>query len=370
MEYEEQNEQELDIFILLSDFLKISKRFWILLILLVGLCSAGLTFYQRVTYEPTYEAYASFTVRVANPLQASVEGFNSKTAEVMAAAFPSIVSSNILEKKVMEDLNVTALPSISVSAMGNAGIITIHVRNSDPQHAFDVLNSVITHYPDVAKFVVGPTALELLDESGVPAYPVNAFNSTSTMIKGGLIGALIWCVLIACMALLKNTIHNEDELRRTLNFECLSQIPDVKISKRQPCPLILDENCSGGFEESVRLLRVRVEKIMEEQEKQVLLVSSAIPGEGKTTISLNLAASLAQSGKRVLLIDCDLRNPSIGKALQMEEQNGLVSYMNGEITIKDAIQSTRQENLHVITGSGGTDEKGVEVLSQIGRAHV
>ena len=130
MDYEEQNEQELDIFILLGDFLKISKRFWILLILLVMLCSTGLTFFQRGTYHPTYEAYASFTVHVANPLYSSVEGYNSKTAEVMAATFPSIVSSSILQKRVMDDLHVSSLPEISVSAMSGAGIITIHVRNS------------------------------------------------------------------------------------------------------------------------------------------------------------------------------------------------------------------------------------------------
>ena len=108
MEYEEQNEQELDIFFLLEDFLKIGKRFWILLILLVGLCSAGLTFYQRSSYSPTYEAYASFTVRVANPLYASVSSYNATTAELMAATFPAIVSSNVLQKQVMEDLNALA----------------------------------------------------------------------------------------------------------------------------------------------------------------------------------------------------------------------------------------------------------------------
>ena len=77
MENEEQNERELDLFVLLEDFFKIGKRYWALLLVLVVVCSAGLTMYRRMKYQPKYEAYASFTVRVANPLQASAPGFNS-----------------------------------------------------------------------------------------------------------------------------------------------------------------------------------------------------------------------------------------------------------------------------------------------------
>jgi hypothetical protein len=114
MEYQEENEQELDIFVLIGDFLKIGRRYVVLLVLLVTVCSAGLTGYRRLHYYPMYEAYASLTVRVANPLYASVSGYNSKTAEVMAATFPSIITSGVMKKHVREDLGVTYLPDISV----------------------------------------------------------------------------------------------------------------------------------------------------------------------------------------------------------------------------------------------------------------
>ena len=107
----------------------------------------------------------------------------------------------------------------------------------------------------------------------------------------------------------------EDELRETLNAPCLGQIPAVKISRKRPYPLLHRYRSESGFSESVRLLRLRVEKAMQENGQKILLVSSAIPGEGKTTVSVNLAVSLAQKGRRVLLIDCDFRNPSVAKTL-------------------------------------------------------
>ena len=354
MDEKEQNERELDLFVLLEDFLKIGKRFWALLVIMVTVCAVGATAYCRMNYFTMYEAYASFTVRVANPLYASSSGYNSKTAEVMAATFPSVINSNVLRKQVMEDMQINYLPSISVSATGGASIITIHVRDGSPEFAYAVLNSVIEHYPDILKFVLGPTEMELLDESGVPTQPIATFNPVRYLTKGGLIGAFLWCMIIACMALLKNTIHNEEELKRIVNLPCIGQIPNIKISNRHSCPLISREKSNAGFVESVRLLRVRVEKAMEETGKKVLLVSSAIPGEGKTTVSVNLATSLAQKGKRVLLIDCDLRNPSVTKALQLSSKNSMPEYMQGKVTIKDMIQNTPQENLFVISGGAGS----------------
>ena len=75
MENETKEQQELDIFILLEDFLRHAKRTWALGMVLILLCGIGMTFMQRRSYRESYEAYASFTVRVSNPLYASVSGY-------------------------------------------------------------------------------------------------------------------------------------------------------------------------------------------------------------------------------------------------------------------------------------------------------
>ena len=369
MENEEKVQQELDIYVLLEDFLRQAKRMWLMGLILILLFGGGMAYREKQAFRPVYEAYASFTVRVANPLYASVSSYNERTAQVMADTFPSILTSNLLQRKVMDKLGITGVPSMQVSATAQSSVLTLKVRDGDPQRAYDVLNAVIECYPEVSEFVVGSTVLVLLDESGLPEHPTNTFNFKSHAIKGGIIGAFLWCVLVAGLILLKNTIHNEEELRKTLNTPCLGQIPAVKTSRKMPYPLVHRMKDDGGFGESIRLLRLRVEKAMEEEEKKILLVSSAIPGEGKTTISSNLAASLAQKGKKVLLIDCDLRNPSVVNTLStkkfaLSNKNSLVDYMRGKVTIMDMIQPTDQENLHIIPGGPGSKANYATMLSQ------
>ena len=266
---ENEEKQKIDIFVLLEDFLRQARRMWVLCIVLIFACSALLTVKQYMSYRPTYEAYASFTVRVTSPLYASVSSYNEKTAEVMANTFPSILTSNLLQRKVMEELGISGMPSLSISATAQSSVFTLTVRDSDPQRAYDVLNAVIKCYPEVSEFVVGATALVLLDESGVPTQPRASFRFKAYAVKGAMIGAFAWCAIVAVLVMLKNTIHNEEELRTTLNIPCFSQIPAVKTSRKMPSPLLHRHRSDSSFGESIRLLRLRVEKDMKEDVRRM-----------------------------------------------------------------------------------------------------
>ena len=96
MEFEEKEEQKLDLFVLLDDFLRQAKRLWLLGLVLVLVCGLGLTFVKGRGYTPYYEAYSSFTVRVSNPLYGSVGSYNERTAQVMADTFPAILTSDLM----------------------------------------------------------------------------------------------------------------------------------------------------------------------------------------------------------------------------------------------------------------------------------
>ena len=353
MEIEKREKQELDILMLVENCLRQARRTWALGLVLILVFGFGMTFLRYRAYSPIYEAYASFTVRVANPLYTNIGTYNEKTAQVMADTFPSILTSGLLQQKVMEELGITHDPAMSVTATSQSSIFTLKVRNTDPQKAYDMLNALITCYPEVAEFVIGPTLLILLDESGVPEQPVAPFSLRSNFIRGAAMGGILWCGILIFLILIRNTIHNEEELRKTLNTPCLGQIPAVRVTKKMPYPTMHRTGSDSGFSEALRLLRLRVESVMQENDDKVLLISSAIPGEGKTTISTNLAVCLTLRGKRVLLIDCDLRNPSIANALSSN-----VRPVNTKITLtkaiadhvdpKEMIQPTDVEDLFIL----------------------
>lgn len=343
---------KIDLRVLSSDFLKTAKRLLWLGILLALLCSSALSFWTYRSYTPRYQATASFTIYVTNPLLAEVRTYNSATAEQMANTFPYILTSGALSEVVMQDLGLSYMPSVSASALKNTNIFTLTVTSGDPQLAYDVLNSVIAHYPEVAEFVVGPTVMTLLDESGVPTQPVNSPNYASAIKKGVLIGAALWAGILLLLSFARSTIHNEAELKQLGNMHCIGTLPMVKGFQRKTkgtaCPLLTMKGENYGFSESIRLLRIRTEKEMREHNGKVLLVSSAIPGEGKTTVASNLAIALAQKGSRVLLVDCDLRNPSVEKVFGEKEPYGLSAYLRGAVTAKNLIRQLGTNNLFAI----------------------
>lgn len=364
MEQENNQLPKIDLIVLLEDFWREARRLWAAGLVLVLLCAGGLMGYRYLTYEPVYQAAASFTVKVANPLYSGISSYNAETAEQMAKTFPYILTSGVLQQRVKAHLGISVMPSVGAEAMGSTNIITLKVRDGDPQRAYDVLNAVITYYPEIAEYVVGPTELCLLDESGVPTQPVKGLQLSSSVKRGALIGIALWLLAAGAAALTKTTIRSEEQLKKVLNLECMGQIPSVKAGKAA-CPLISSKVWERwGFGESVGLLRLHVQKQMEESGRKILLVSSAVPGEGKTTVAVNLAASLAQKGKRVALIDCDLRNPSVARALQMPNEQGMADYLSGGITARELLRPTPIENLWIIPG--GSAERGghAEWLSQ------
>lgn len=362
MEIEKREKQELDILVLLEDFLRQAKRTLLLGLVLILALGGGMVFLKHRTYSPAYEAYASFTVRVANPLYSNISTYNEKTAQVMADTFPSILTSGILQQKVMGELGLTDPPVLAVSATSQSRILTLKVRDADPQRAYDVLNAVITCYPEVAEFVVGSTELVLLDESGLPEHPVANFNPVYHFSRGAVVGGILWCGILLFLILIKNTVHNEEELRRTLNTPCLGQIPAVRVTKKMPYPQMHRFSSDSSFSEALRLLRLRLESALHEDGKKILLISSAIPGEGKTTVSTNLAVCLTMKGKRVLLIDCDLRNPSVANALSsggrpLSKTHTLANALEAHTDPMEMIQATDVDNLFVIlSGSGNKSD--------------
>lgn len=118
----------------------------------------------------------------------------------------------------------------------------------------------------------------------------------------------------------------------------------------------------SALTEAFRALRTSVLLSAASQPPRSLLISSAEPGEGKTTISANLAISLAQLGQRVLLIDGDLRRPSLHRAFQLRDSRGVVSYLTGQQDWRAAVGKTSLLGLDVLV-SGPVPPNPAELLS-------
>lgn len=142
---------------------------------------------------------------------------------------------------------------------------------------------------------------------------------------------------------LDTTLSTTEQIQKATGLSILGRIP---VSKQPGQNAFLNGASSEG--EAVRHLRTHLINVAGDSAQRTLLVTSAEPGEGKSTIAGNLAYSLAQSGKTVLLIDCDLRLPSLHKMFDVHNDVGLSSLLKGEAKWSQAVQKTRIPGVYVL----------------------
>ena len=116
--------------------------------------------------------------------------------------------------------------------------------------------------------------------------------------------------------------------------------------------LVIEDEAASNVAEQFQVLRASVERFAAEREGGVIMVCSALPGEGKSFVCLNLAATLAMSGARVLLVDGDLRRPSLHRAFNLVSLNGLKRYLEGQCDFGSCLHATSFESLSFVPAGG------------------
>lgn len=359
-EYESKTEHKenlIDIAGLFDDLIKgIIQMKWRFLIILV-ICGAVFCGYKRLTYSPYYVASSTFTINSSITSENSNTYIENATANQMAKSFPYILKSGAFKEVLAQDLGLQSVPgTIEAEVMENTNLFTLKVTANNPKMAEKILKAVVKNYPSVAEFVIGSSQLTLMDESGVPTTPANPFSYRHEIQIGVLIGILLCILLDVLLALGKNTVKKEEDFKRLFHAKSLGIMPRAKFHKKrtQTQELIVLDNprIPRSFLEAARTVRRRIERAQKETGMKSFLVTSAMPGEGKSTVSANIAISLAMKGYKVILVDADLRNPSTAKVLGMNEQElGTLEVMKGEVNIDDAVQQYKNTGVKVLAGS-------------------
>lgn len=222
--------EKIDIMNLVADFLNALRKLWPVMLILLIVCTVRSYFATSFSYTPQY--VASATVSVAGPGGGSYS--NIQSAQEMAEVFPYVLTSGVLQDVVANDMGLDYVPgSISVEAEDGMNMLTISVSSDDPQMAYNVLQSVIKNYPEVAEYIFGVTSLQILDETGIPSDTQKEVVIRGSYKKGFLQGAVIDAVILCMYVLLKQTVHSKDKLNKRINIKDLGSLPYVKQKKRK-----------------------------------------------------------------------------------------------------------------------------------------
>lgn len=356
-EKKESNEGLIDITGIIDDLIKGAIRMkWRFLILII-LCTGIFCGYKRLTYSPSYVASSTFTISSSISTEAMSTYIDNTSANQMAKTFPYILKSGILKNIVAQDLGVKTIPGkIKAEVMKDTNLFTLSVTASDPKMADKILQSVVDNYPSVAEFVIGSSQLTLMDETGVPTEPSNPFSFRHEILMGAIIGVVICFLLDLLFALGKNTVRKEEDFKKLFSVKSLGSMPHAKFNKRRKKVkelIVLDNpRLPRNFLESARSVRRRIERVSKESGMRSFLVTSAMPREGKSTVSANIALALSMKGYKVILVDADLRNPSTARVLGMKEkQIGTLEVIKGEASIDEAVQPYKDTGVMILAGS-------------------
>lgn len=359
----ESDKQYIDLSELFLHFRKTLRRMWIFVLIFAA--AFGALAYVRAyrAYAPMYVARARFTVNsgvASDDIRSSGSSwYDNKAAEELAAAFPNILSTDIMRDLMTEYLGTSYIDgTVSAKSSADTNLFTLTVRSSSPKSAYDVLNAAIACYPKVAVYMVDNPSLIIREAPTLPTEPYNEFNAKTTVIKGALAGAAAALILVFLVSLMSRTVTTTGELRDVVNLPILAVLPFVNLKKRSGgrTPYITPDSDSG-YTESVRGLRVKLKKKLV-PDKKIVMITSTLAGEGKTTVVVNLALSAVGEGKKVVIVDADLRNQSVGEFFaDSDEKPGLMEYLeNPEIGITDCLRDVSGSALKFIS-SASTDKR-------------
>lgn len=347
-----ENYDTLDQLAVIVDFLRMLPRMWVwILILVVGF---GGLFYVRayMNYVPVYTAQATFTINIRR--EQSISGSNAyydnAAAERLALTFPRILTGDLLLRMVAKDLGEPVTGSIRATQTPDTNLLTLSVTDRDPQKAYDTLTSVIENYPTVSERVVGKVNMNILDESGVPRRPDNKKVFTKNALQGACVGLIIGLVWSLLVFLINRTVQCEADIKKKLSINSLGVVPRLNNKKRSQqvtqYMLLTEEKAKEILQEPFRMIKNKVEYQAQKLSLKTLLITSATAGEGKSLFAANLALSLVASGKKVVLIDCDLRHPTGRVVFCMEENAGLAEYLKEETSLLDYLACAKEDNNH------------------------
>ena len=328
---------------------------WYLIV--VAALLAGIIAYTAsdLLYVPAYSTTTTFVVSVQGSSTTVYQ--NLSATSNLATVFSEVLNSSLLRSAILEELGMTSFDgTISASAVEETNLLTMKVTASDPRTAFLVTQAVIENHQIVSYQVLGDTILEVLQAPKVPVSPVNQKSSLSYMKKASVLAAAAVILLLAFLSYKRDVIRSKQEAERKLDCRILGEIGHERkyktlwaaMKRRKTSILITNPTSSFLFVETIRKLRRRVEKQIPANGR-VLMVTSVIENEGKSTVAVNLALAFAQKGKRVLLLDCDLRKPACHKILDYPwEGAGTIDVANGSASLENTVVQMKNTNLFLL----------------------
>ena len=356
---------------------------------------------------PMYRTTLTFTVMntVDGGNFVDISSSELSTSKSLVDSYVVAISTrNTMEqvaKKVDYNVSVGQLQNMVKSdAISKTQFLRVTVTGDDPMIILSVANALETVVPEYVSTIIAGSSAQVVDTAVKPTSPYTPNHVKNTMM-GLAIGLFLSVAIVILIELSDITIMNDDDIKYCCDYPVLAVIPNMArplgrgyyrrdhkyryynrkygyYAKHSNGDVIEDANNIKtyvgkhiGFaaSEAYKLLRTKLQySFADEATCRVIAVSSALAGEGKSISSVNTAYSFVQLKKRVLLIDCDMRRPTLARKLSLAKYPGLSEYLTGLVEMDEILQTFSEDNaeeqqiISVIT-AGNSPPNPMELLT-------
>ena len=346
----------------LRDYVRILRRGWpiVLACVVLGLAAGiGLTLATTKVYQADVQVFVA-TSSSASP--SDLANGNTFTQD-RVQSYTSIANGPEVTGAVIKQLHLNLTPQqlsdkITADAPLNKVLVNLHVTDNDPSTAAKLANYVAAKFNQVVQQTEQTDAngkavvkLTVIHPATVPTSPIKP-NKLLNVGLGFVVGLLVGVGVVVLRDVLDNTVKGPADFEE-LGVPVLGMVPLDKRTTRMPIAFRGDPHSVRS--EAYRQLRTNLQFVNVDHTPRIIAITSAIPGEGKTTTALNLAAALAEAGHRVCLIEADLRRPTIAKTLGLVADVGFTTVLIGQSTVEAALQNVGR-NFAVLTSGPGAAE--------------
>ena len=229
------------------------------------------------------------------------------------------------------------------SAINETEAFYISATSQNRQMAADIINEIVEIVPDEIIRIVKAASVEVIEEAKVPDIDDYNWPISRNAFIGFAIGFILSCGYILLANSMDTTVYGRNEIVNNFKIPVIGIIPpheEIASKKKKRGKgseksnvlahrFILNEDTSFAVSEAYRMARTNIFYLPTEGSCKKIVIASAVASEGKSTCGINISKILAQAGKRVLLIDADMRRPRIARYLTIDKQEGLSEYLAG-----------------------------------------
>ena len=335
----------------LSEIFLIFRKYLAIIIIATVLGAFASYYYTKNYISPLYSVKASvivdYNTNETDEIDIGQSGNSAKLASLYAVIAKSDVVLQMVRDELDSNLSYEQLKnSISVTT-SETQVVELSVTSADPDYAKLLITTFIECSNKTIKEQVKSSQVMYLNTAAVAnnGYPISPNKRKNTM-TGAMAGFVLSAGLFILKEFLNNKIKTEKEIVSALDVPMLGSIPLINVkdfnkdkekskNKIKQIYSIFDENAPNYYTEAYKVLATNIEFLAKTKACKNLVVTSALENEGKTNCSVNLAFSLASYGKKVCLVDCDLRRPSLH--LLHRHSIGLTNVFKGECTLDEAL---------------------------------